>query len=105
MVMLTFRSVRTSPFAFDYGENAIYTGNGYLFYGAAGPVNFQFVDRGGVSQPEMDARIGAGAVAAAAEDIGALAEAAGREEDLRSNGIAGALRAAKQFQGEPVIRI
>ena len=51
----------------------------------------------------MDARVGAGGVAAAAENIRPLPDSARGEEHFCTDGIAGTLRAANQFQSEPMI--
>lgn len=96
-------SLRTHSFAFDHSENAIYARNRNLFDGAARPVNFDLIDFGGRPQTEMDTQIGAGTVAAAAEDIGALPNAPGGEENFSPDGIARALWATDLLQSEPVI--
>src|SRR5262249_3878885 len=54
---------------------------------------------------EVDTWIGGGGVAAAAEDVGTLAYAGRGEEDFGANGVAGAFRAADEFQREPVITV
>jgi hypothetical protein len=97
------KSLRAQTFSFSHFENAIDAGDGNFFDDAAGPVNFEFVDLCCGSQAEMDARVGTGCEAAAAEDVGALADAPSREEDFRSDSIAWAFCAADQFQGDPVI--
>ncbi len=51
----------------------------------------------------MDALVGAGSVAATAENVGALPNAADCEEHFRPDGIAWTLRTAYQFQCEPMI--
>ena len=51
----------------------------------------------------MDALVGAGTVAAAAEDIRSLSDTASGEKHFSTYGIAGTLRAADQFQSEPMI--
>ncbi len=51
----------------------------------------------------MKALIGAGSVAGAAENIGPLPVSARGEEHFCTDGIAGTLRAANQFQSEPMI--
>jgi len=51
----------------------------------------------------MDTRVGSGGVTAATENIGALSNAARGEEDFCADSVALTLRAADQFQREPVI--
>ena len=53
----------------------------------------------------MDALVGAGTVAAAAENIGTLADSSDGQEHFGADGIAGALGTPDQFQGEPVVGI
>src|SRR6266850_8219597 len=89
--------------ALDHLENAVDCGARDFLHGAAGPVNFELVHFGSCAEAEMDARVRRGCVAAAAENVGALADAARGEEHFCADGIARTLRAADQFQRKPVI--
>src|SRR5260370_13921274 len=73
--------------------------------GAVGPVNLVLFDFGCGAEAEMDRGIRTGGVAAAAEEVGALADSSGGEEHLCADGIARTLRAADQLQREPVIAV
>src|SRR6266850_6281702 len=89
--------------ALDHLENAVDCGARDFLHGAAGPMDLEVVDFGCRAEAEMDARVGAGGVTAAAENVGALADAARGEEHFCADGIARARRAADQFQRKPVI--
>src|SRR5262245_6597429 len=75
------------------------------FFCAAGPDDFDAINFGGSSQAEMQALVGAGSVAATAEDIGALAETTRGDEHFCANSVAGTLRPTDQFERHPVNRI
>src|SRR5438034_9993888 len=53
----------------------------------------------------MDALVGAGTVAATAENIRTLADSSDGQEHFGGDGIAGALGTPDQFQGEPVVGV
>src|SRR5438067_13235720 len=53
----------------------------------------------------MDALVGAGTVAATAENIRTLADSSDGQEHFGADSIAGALGTADQFQGEPVVGV
>ena len=42
--------------AFGQGDYAVYAGDGYVLYSAAGPVDFYVVDLGGLAEAEVRAR-------------------------------------------------
>src|SRR5262249_10030040 len=63
------------------------------------------VHGGGRSQTEVQALVGAGGVAASAEDVEALAHASGGEVGGRSDGVARALGTAHQPERDPVVRV
>ena len=71
--------------------------------GATGPADFETVDFRCGAKAEMDAHVGAGAVAAATENIRSLPDTARGEEHFCTNGVAGTLRTTDQFQSEPMI--
>ena len=54
-------------------------------------MDFEFIDFAGGAQAEMEARVGTGGVAAAGEEVGALADTIGGEEHFGADGIAGGL--------------
>src|SRR5580704_6382655 len=85
--------IRRWRFAFGQQDDAIDAGESDFFAVAAGPEDFEFVDSRGRAKAEVETRVRCGSVAAAAEDVGALADAADREEGFRADGIARALRA------------
>src|SRR6266576_2803121 len=58
---------------------------------------------GGRSQSEMKALVRARSVAAAADQVSALANTSGRHKDLRANGIPRTLPSANQFESEPMV--
>src|ERR1700716_3956639 len=79
--------------AFRNDEDAVCRRQGDLFLQSVGPEDLQFVDFGAGTQAEVNPGIGAGAVAAAGEDVDSLADTAGGEEDLGADGVAGRLAA------------
>src|SRR6266513_1647256 len=77
--------------AFHHGMDDIDVGGRNFFPGTARPVYFELIDLSDRSEAEMHPLIGTGAVAAAAENVGALADSPGGEKHLGANGIARAL--------------
>src|SRR5256885_7350119 len=71
------------------GEDTVNLGHRDLLYGAIGPVDFEVVDLRGGAEAEVETRIGAGGVAAAANDVGALAVAIDGQEGLGADGVSG----------------
>ncbi len=67
--------IRRWRFAFGQQDDAVDAGEGDFFAAAAGPEDFEFVDSRGRAKAEVETRIRCGSVAAAAEDVGALADA------------------------------
>src|SRR2546429_5581283 len=66
-------------------------------------MNLNSFDLGGRSQSEMKALVRARSVAAAADQVSALANTSGRHKDLRANGIPRTLPSANQFESEPMV--
>src|ERR1051326_3083690 len=64
------------------GDDLIDCRSSDLLPGSAGPVNFNLLDLGRGTKPEMDARIGAGGITAPAENVGTLACSAGCDENF-----------------------
>jgi hypothetical protein len=62
--------------SFLYRDNTIYRRNGKDLFGPARPVNFDFIHFRELPQSEVETLVGAGAVAAAGEDIGPLPDSA-----------------------------
>ena len=83
--------IRRRRFAFGHQDDAVDARERDVFAAAAGPEDFEFVDSRGRAKSEVETRVGGGGVAAAAEDVGALADAAGREEGFRTDGVTRAL--------------
>src|SRR5215469_3307304 len=69
-------------------DDAVDAGEGDFFAQAAGPEDFQLVDFGGGAETEVETQVGSGGVAAAARDVGALADAASGKGDLCADGVA-----------------
>src|SRR5260370_12212224 len=80
---------RTIGTPFDNGHDLIDGGRGDLLFLAVGPEDFQLVDLGGRAEAKVEAGVGAGCVAAAGEDVGALANAVDGEENFGADGGAG----------------
>lgn len=74
-------------FPFNDLHDAVDAREGNFLTHAAGPEDFDLVDLGRGAEAEVDANVGRGGVAAAAEDVAALADAASRHEDFRANGV------------------
>jgi len=89
--------------AFDRREDAVDCGDSDFLDGTAGPANLELFDFGCRAESEMDTRVGGGGVTAAAENVGALPNPARGEEYFCADNVALTLRAADQFQREPVI--
>ena len=66
-------------------------------------MDFDFVDRGGGAEAEVDAGVGGAGEGATGEDVGALADAVGGEVHGGSDGVAWAFGAADEPQGDPVV--
>src|SRR5205807_1320877 len=66
-------------------------------------MNLNSFDLGGRSQSEMKALVRARSVAAAADQVSALANTSGRHKDPRANGIPRTLPSANQFESEPMV--
>ena len=96
-------------FALFDGEDVVDVGEGELFDLAAGPVDFDGVDFGGVGEAEVEAEVVGGEVGAAGEDVVALADAAGGEVDGCADCVFGALfaglgiDAADEVELDPVV--
>ena len=84
-------------FAFHDGNDPADRGNLDLLLCAVRPEDLHFVHLGGRAQPEVQALIGAGSVAASAENIGALADRARRNKYFRADRIPRAFRTADQL--------
>ena len=84
-------------FTFNELDDAVDTREGDFFAEATGPENFELVDFGSGAETEVEARIGRGSVAGAAEDVRALADAAGGEEDFCADGIAWGLASGSRI--------
>jgi hypothetical protein len=86
--LVTTKGTRSglNALAFGDGENAVDAGDLNLLYDSAGPVDFKFVDVSGRAQAEVQARIRAGGIAAAAEDVSTLAGASGGEDRCLCDG-------------------
>ena len=98
------------PLGFRDCKDLVYGGNRDFLVGAIGPEDFELVDSGGGAQAEVDPGIGTGGVAATGKNVGSLPDAAGVEEGLGADGVAGRLegghwrrRLCDQFQTEPVV--
>jgi hypothetical protein len=75
--------------SFGDDHDLIDGGSWDLLFFAVGPNDVQLFDFGGGAKAEVEAGVGAGCVAAAGEDIGALAHAVDGEEDFGAHGVAG----------------
>lgn len=85
---------------FNELDDAVDAGEGDFFAEATGPEDFELVDFGSRAETEVDARIGRGSVAGAAEDVRVLADAARGEEDFCADGIAwGLARGSRILRG------
>src|SRR6516225_6317817 len=74
--------------AFNDLHNAVDAGEGDFFAPAAGPEDFEIVHFGGGAEAKVDARVGGGSVTGAADDVGALADAASAKENLGADSVA-----------------
>lgn len=77
-----------SSFPFNDLDDAVDAWEGDFFTQAAGPEDFELVDFGGGAEAKVEARVGSGGVATAAEDVAALADTTSSEEDLSADGVA-----------------
>src|SRR5260370_16518461 len=77
---------RTIGTPFDNGHDLIDGGRGDLLFLAVGPEDFQLVDLGGRAEAKVEAGVGAGFVAAAGEDVGALGNTSPGDENLGTHG-------------------
>ena len=78
-------------FTFNELDDAVDAREGDFFAEATGPDDFKLVDFRSGAEAEVEARVGRGSVAGAAEDVRALADAACGEEDFCADGIAGGM--------------
>lgn len=103
--------VRSCPlfdgFALAFGEGleAINCGNGELLDEAAGPVDFEGFDGGGRADAEVRAHVRGRGIAAAGEDVDALAGAVGGEVYVCADGVSRGPGAADESKGYPVILV
>ena len=88
------RSGGDDAFAFFDGIDFVESGNAKGFFGAAGPDDFDAVDFIGAAESEVETLIGTGSVAAAGENVGALANGAGRDKNFCADGVARTFGAA-----------
>ena len=79
-------------------------GWGDLLFCAIRPADLDGVDFCRGAKAEVRALVGARGETAAGKDIGTLAKAVGGEVDNGSYGVTGRLRAAYEFESNPVIR-
>ena len=75
------------PCPFGDGDDAVDGGDGNFLDLAVGPVDFEGIDGCGLAETEVKARVAGGEIAAAADDIAALAHAVGSEIDGGADGI------------------
>lgn len=77
-----------SAFTFNNLQDAVDTGQGDFLVETAGPEDFELVDFRGGAQTEVDAGVGSGRVTPTAENVAALADTAGGEDDFGADGVA-----------------
>lgn len=72
---------------------------------ATRPVNLDLIHFGRGPQSEMKTLVGAGAVAASADDVSTLADPVGSKEDLGADGVPWTLGSPDQFEREPMVAV
>ena len=82
-----------------YGDDPIDAGDGDLLLGSVGPADFEGVDVGCWAQAEVEADVGAGGIAAAGDDVGALADAVYGQEGPGTDGVAAGQRSRRGICG------
>src|SRR5690242_13319792 len=87
------------------GDHAVHARNSDLFLFSARPMDFHFVDFRGRPKSEMKALVRTRTIATAANDVGALAKAAGSHEDLRTDGIMRTFRSTNQLKSNPMVPV
>ena len=94
-----------NAFAFCNGVDFVHGGNLDCLLSAARPENLDVLDFVGCAKAKMQTLVGTGRVAASAEDIGALANAARSNKHFCADRITRTLWPSDQLERHPVIRI
>jgi len=89
-------------FPFHELNDAIDAGEGNLFAETAGPEDFELVHSGSGAEAEVEAGVRRRGVAGATEDVGALADAAGGEEDFCADSVSGGFVSVCFRGGSPI---